>query len=78
MIDLRRVFAPLIKPRAPEKCEACGAEFACGASLKGCWCMKVETTEETRAELKEKYQRCLCRACLEKFAADETTETDNF
>jgi hypothetical protein len=46
-------------------CEACGADFACGASLAGCWCTEVKLTDEARAELKSKYERCLCRNCLE-------------
>ena len=51
-------------------CEACGQEFGCGAlSPGGCWCAKVETTEETRAELKRRYRDCLCPSCLERASA---------
>jgi hypothetical protein len=54
--------------RAQETCAACGEEFVCGATLAGCWCSEVKLSETTRAELKERYKGCLCRACLEKFA----------
>jgi len=53
----------------PETCEGCGEKFVCGATLEGCWCSEVKLSETARAEMKRRYQRCLCRACLEKFAA---------
>ena len=53
-------------PGNPSVCEACGAEFGCGAALPGCWCTDVTLTDDTRAELKESYKMCLCPACLEK------------
>ncbi|HVF58178.1 MAG TPA: cysteine-rich CWC family protein [Pyrinomonadaceae bacterium] len=52
----------------PSRCEACGAGFECGAKLAGCWCAEVNLSEATRDELRARYQRCLCRACLERFA----------
>lgn len=55
-------------PQAEEICEACGAQFSCGAKLAGCWCSEVQLTDALRAELRERYQHCLCRACLESFA----------
>jgi len=58
------------KYKDPSICEACGEEFACGASLKGCWCMKVELSDETRADLKSKYKRCLCAKCLQKLSVE--------
>ena len=63
------VFAPRF--RDPSTCEACGDTFTCGATLTGCWCTEVETTPELRARLRERFARCLCRACLEAFASDE-------
>jgi hypothetical protein len=51
-------------------CESCGAEFSCGAAAQGCWCSEVKLTEEGRARLSERYGSCLCRACLEQFAAE--------
>jgi hypothetical protein len=63
-------LAGLISPRIAgmSSCEACGKEFSCGASLRGCWCSEIELSEETRAELKSQYSDCLCRECLEKAA----------
>ncbi|NNE66903.1 MAG: cysteine-rich CWC family protein [Pyrinomonadaceae bacterium] len=58
------------KYKDPQICESCGAEFGCGVSLTGCWCMKVKLTDEQRADLKSKYKKCLCPECLEKVAAD--------
>ena len=52
-------------------CEACGNEFSCGASLRGCWCSEINLSETARAELKGLYQDCLCRDCLEKVAAKD-------
>jgi len=53
-------------------CEACGNEFSCGASLKGCWCSEIEVSEATRAELRSLYRDCLCRECLERISATQT------
>jgi hypothetical protein len=57
----------LVSPRwrPPSTCEACGGAFTCGATLGGCWCREVEVSAGTRAELRERYSRCLCRPCLE-------------
>jgi Cysteine-rich CWC len=70
MSKLRKV-AQLISPRlaAPSKCEACGNEFSCGASLRGCWCSEIELSEEAQADLKSRYRECLCRDCLERLSA---------
>ena len=59
------------KYKEPSLCEGCGEEFVCGASLKGCWCMKVDLTDENREELKSKFKDCLCPNCLEKLAKVE-------
>jgi hypothetical protein len=45
-------------------CEACGNEFSCGASLRGCWCSEINLSDETRVALKGQYRDCLCRECL--------------
>ena len=65
--------AELILPqyRAPSVCEACGEEFVCGAALSSCWCQEIKLSEAVRAELRTRYQRCLCRACLENYAEVE-------
>jgi hypothetical protein len=73
MSGWRHVLA-VISPRLrePTACEACGAEFTCGATLGGCWCREVKVPAEARASLRERYSKCLCRACLERAA--ETTQ----
>ena len=47
-------------------CESCGAEFTCNAGEETCWCFDLKMSPEDLAELREKYQRCLCKDCLEK------------
>lgn len=71
MNDQIRRLAAAISPRlaGAVACEACGKDFSCGASLRGCWCSEVELSDETRAELKARYRDCLCRECLERLSA---------
>ncbi|MEZ5425845.1 MAG: cysteine-rich CWC family protein [Pyrinomonadaceae bacterium] len=57
------------KYKGPSVCEACGEEFICGATFKGCWCMNIKLTDEIRRDLRTKYKDCLCRKCLEKSAS---------
>lgn len=45
-------------------CEACGATFSCSASGAGCWCADVELSGGALAELRERFQDCLCPRCL--------------
>jgi hypothetical protein len=54
-------------------CEACGGEFWCGAALGGCWCAEVSLGEAARASLRGRFGGCLCRPCLEGFAAREAS-----
>ncbi|NNE99161.1 MAG: cysteine-rich CWC family protein [Pyrinomonadaceae bacterium] len=56
--------------KEPLHCESCGGEFICGATIRGCWCMKVKLSDETRADIKSKFERCLCPKCLEQIAVD--------
>jgi Cysteine-rich CWC len=74
-----RSLASLVAPslREPSTCESCGGEFTCGATLAGCWCGELKLTDETRADLSARFRRCLCRACLERFAAGETEDVQN-
>lgn len=60
------------KYKEPSTCESCGDEFICGATIKGCWCMNLKLPQEARAELKSKYNNCLCQDCLEKYADKES------
>ena len=56
------------KYKEPSTCESCDEEFICGATLKGCWCMKTELTDEDRDYLKSKFKKCLCQDCLNKIS----------
>ena len=70
-----KTLATLISPRFGREasvCESCGGEFACGATLAGCWCSEIELSDETRAELRDRFRGCLCRGWLERFAARES------
>ena len=64
-------MASIVLPslKEPSVCEACGGEFVCGASLAGCWCAEVKLSEAVRAGLRARFKNCLCRACLEGYAA---------
>ena len=50
-----------------KRCSKCGAAFDCGG-LIGCWCRDVKVDLETLAELKQKYDDCLCPGCLRALA----------
>jgi hypothetical protein len=57
--------------RKTQACEGCGESFVCEISLgKDCWCGEVKLSEDTRQDLRAKYRKCLCRACLEKAGYD--------
>ena len=58
-----------LKYKDPSMCESCGNEFICGATIRGCWCTDIKLTDETRKDLRSEFKNCLCRDCLEKYAA---------
>jgi hypothetical protein len=67
-------IAAVTSPRSgrdASTCESCGGEFTCGATLAGCWCGEISLSEATREELRARFKGCLCRACLESYAARE-------
>jgi hypothetical protein len=66
VLCVQRARVALAALENPSPCEACGEAFTCGASLTGCWCMKVRVSGEARARLRERYTKCICRACLER------------
>ena len=69
MVIARRLLGWLSpRWRIQKPCEGCGEPFACGATLAGCWCMKVPVTAEARERLRDRYTGCVCRACLEREA----------
>lgn len=47
-------------------CESCGKSFECGANVGKCWCFEVELDADKLAELRENFEKCLCRECLEE------------
>lgn len=65
---LRNTFRLQAANAPNETCPACGRRFACGVSLRGCWCSEIKLTDAVRAELKRRYTGCLCRSCLERVA----------
>jgi len=58
----------LLKFSKTKTCGACGAAFECGG-LFLCWCRDVKLDRETLDELRRQHVDCLCRACLEAWAA---------
>jgi len=70
---LRNTFRAQEAIAPNEACPTCGERFACGASLRGCWCAEVKLTDAVRADLRARYSGCLCRTCLERFAANTNT-----
>jgi hypothetical protein len=70
---LKQIGLTLPVLRKSQACEACGETFACEIPLgKGCWCGEIKLSDETRQELRAKYKKCLCRACLEKVAVSSS------
>jgi hypothetical protein len=70
MTAFRRVLGYLwVRYKEPITCEACGGDFVCGATVTGCWCARVTLTRDGRAGLRQRYEKCLCRPCLERHAA---------
>lgn len=47
-------------------CESCEKPFECGAKTGKCWCFEVNLSEQKLGELREEFDSCLCRECLEK------------
>lgn len=61
---------PITNNDIPEQkvCESCGEAFGCGAKLDGCWCVDVGIPTEMAANLKAKFNDCLCPKCLASMA----------
>lgn len=67
--------------QTPEKtdtktCEACGAQFSCGAKTEKCWCFEIDLNAETLTKLRDDFKNCLCRDCLvnREFTQSEITK----
>src|SRR5437588_12920012 len=69
-------LCPMTSSNSPQRgesltCEACGRQFTCGATQTACWCAEIKLSETARAALRESYQQCLCRTCLENAAGED-------
>jgi hypothetical protein len=72
MLKALHVLNSIVSGGRDLKCEACGKDFVCGVSLKGCWCSEIPLSEEVRKEMRSQFKDCLCRECLEKRSAAKT------
>jgi len=68
MSKVLKVLNAIVAGGRDVKCEACGKDFVCGVSLKGCWCSEIKLDDQTRAELRSKYKDCLCKECLQNLS----------
>ncbi|MGH7180430.1 MAG: cysteine-rich CWC family protein [Nitrospiraceae bacterium] len=50
-------------------CENCGQTFACGGYQ--CWCGGLGITEQQMDWIAERFQDCLCPACLKMVSTGE-------
>jgi hypothetical protein len=58
-------------PAGTAQCPRCGGEFVCGASDPvPCACTTVTLTAATLAQLRQRYDGCLCMACLRELARE--------
>lgn len=53
-------------------CESCRKEFSCGANAGKCWCFEVELKSVALEEIREKFEQCLCKRCLEAMNFEKT------
>jgi hypothetical protein len=61
------------KAVTPDKCQKCGADFACLASdIKACHCSQVQLTREQHQYIEARWKGCLCRPCLAEIASGKT------
>lgn len=49
------------------KCGRCGVAFTCDVG-EACWCHRVAVPAEALAEMRAKYDDCLCPGCLAALA----------
>ena len=53
----------------PDTCPRCGAGFKCGAAGPWpCACASVGLSAELRQQLAQRFEGCLCQACLQALA----------
>ncbi|PZP33271.1 MAG: hypothetical protein DI603_07785 [Roseateles depolymerans] len=52
----------------PSTCPRCGGGFDCGARAGRCDCFDIRLTPEQREAVAQRWQGCLCVACLRDIA----------
>jgi hypothetical protein len=63
------------QPPRQKICEACGIQFPCFSSGGPCWCEDVKVGRETLAEVRSRYNDCLCPKCLAAAASAAKSST---
>jgi len=54
-------------------CPICGEQFTCGMSTS-CWCATRVVPDSVRRFLAERYETCVCSACLDRLIAEAKGE----
>ncbi len=55
-----------------KECPRCKQSFACKpGSITQCQCYGIELTAELKAYIEQRYNDCLCRACLQYLQQEE-------
>ncbi len=58
---------------APDRCPRCGGGFACGMNgAAPCPCTTVTLEPALLADLRQRFQGCLCLDCLRELSGSET------
>jgi hypothetical protein len=60
--EVREDREPTPAPVREKICESCGQAFEC--RLGACWCDDASLSDERRAQLRARYNDCLCPTCL--------------
>ncbi|WPP50404.1 cysteine-rich CWC family protein [Catalinimonas niigatensis] len=59
-------------------CPICKSAFECKpGNITQCQCFGIPIDGETAQYIREKYEACLCRSCLEKLRINAKSQTDN-
>jgi Cysteine-rich CWC len=64
VIGSKTGIEPSFREPSQKNCERCKAVFACGAHSEACWCESVELSSSVLADLRVRFDDCLCPACL--------------
>lgn len=63
-----KASAALPNSKRSETCDNCGLSFECRPGR--CWCDELTVTPRALAEIRARFDRCLCAKCLTAFAKD--------